>query len=238
MRAPRLAYLAILGAACAPDPDTTCGPDARSPCAAPLQDASYYADQGQRYFDTLDGAADPASQPTYAPWVARWEWPPWLLLTGYGAEMITAVDAVVLAIYPDTTVPDRDCRGFDTQPFGRCRVVMQIDGKPCPIYEEFTFNDAGEVTFVEAWSDLPGLFPSTPDDPWAEAPGVGRLSTRIPGLGSPSGDLDLDGDAMTAAAAADADVATFVRHAEDFWPTWTETYLAAGDDFYDRGCGW
>ncbi len=32
----------------------------------------------------------------------------------------------------------------------------------CPIYEELTHNDQGEVTFVEAWSMVPNLPPLTP----------------------------------------------------------------------------
>ena len=237
---PLLSCLLLLSACTAEkeQPAEACGPDALSTCSRPTQSDSYYADQGQRYFDTLDASADPASEPTYSELVARWEWPPWLLLTGYGAELTLAVDEVVLAVYPDTTVPVRDCRAFDVQPFGRCRVTMLIDGKDCPIFEEFTFNDAGEMTFVEAWSDLPGLHPAGPDDPWAEGEGIARLSTRIPGLGSADGRIDPNGAAMAAAAAADPDVAEFVRHVDDFWGTWSETYAAAGDDLYARGCGW
>jgi hypothetical protein len=215
-----------------------CDAAALSTCQAPVQDFAYFSEQGNRYFDTLDGSADPESRPNYALLVARWEWPPWLLLTGYGRDLTLAVDKVVLAGAPDTTVPVRDCRGFDVAPFGRCRVTMIIEGKDCPIYEEFTFNPQGEVTFVEAWSNLPGFFPSTDDDPWAEKEEVDRLSTRIPGLGNATGEIDIDSAAMLAAAQGDADVAEFVRHAEDFWGTWNETYAAAGDDLYQRGCGW
>jgi hypothetical protein len=215
-----------------------CNDAALSTCREPVQGADYFSEQGNRYFDTLDASADPDSKPNYSLDVARWEWPPWLLLTGYGRDLTLAVDELVLAAFPDTTVPIRDCRGFDVAPFGRCHVVMKIDGKDCPIYEEFTFNPQGEVTFVEAWSDLPGYFPSTEDDPWAENAEVDRLSTRIPGLGNDRGQIDLDSAAMVAAAQSDADVAEFVRHAKDFWGTWNETYAAAGDDLYARGCGW
>ena len=230
----------LLPLACtsAEKPAPTCDEAALSTCQGPAQGEAYYADQGNRYFDTLDASADPESEPSYAEWVARWEWPPWLLLTGYGRDLTLAVDEVVLAAAPDTTVPVRDCRGFDVAPFGRCRVTMKIEGKDCPIYEEFTFNPQGEVTFVEAWSNLPGYFPSTDDDPWAEKEGVARLSTRIPGLGNATGSIDIDAPAMAAAAETDADVAEFVRHAKDFWGTWNETYVAAGDDLYARGCGW
>ena len=81
-------------AACGGATDTAaegCGPDALSTCSAPAQPADHYADQGMKYFDSLDESADPESKPDDAEGVARWEWPPWLLLTGYGADMIAAI---------------------------------------------------------------------------------------------------------------------------------------------------
>ncbi len=237
---------AMLAAGCpGADPDVTiprpdrCGADGVSTCLKPTQTDAFYVDQGMRYFDSLDASADPQSVPTYSERVARWEWPPWLLLTGYGRDMIPAVDRLVLAAQSDTTVPVRDCRAFAVQPFARCRVTMSIDAKDCGIFEEFTFNDQGEITFVEAWSSLPGLGPTDdPTDLWAEGPNVHRLSTRIPGLGNPDGLIDPTGRAMTAAAADDPEVADFVARTQDFWPMWSATLDAAGDDLYARGCGW
>ncbi len=108
-----------------------------------------------------------------------------------------------------------------------------------PIYEEFTFDDAGEVTFIEAWSDLPGDLPSAvPDDRWAEAPDAHRLSTRVPGLGTPNGRIDPTGPSMTAAAAADPELADFVARTQDFWKLWGQEFRAAGSGLYARGCGW
>lgn len=234
----RAALVALALAGCAAPPDG-CDLDALSTCAVPMQTADHYADQGLRYFDTLDDSADPDSRPDYAERVARYEWPPWLLLTGYGADMIADIDAAVLALQPGTTVPERDCRGFDQQPFGRCHVVFDYEGQPCPIYEEFTFNAEGQVTFVEAWSDLPGLLPMDGEaDPWAEGEDVARLSTRVPGLGSYGGRIEPEGAAMTAAAADDPAVADFVLRIGDFWGMWTAAYTAAGPDLYARGCGW
>ena len=109
----------------------------------------------------------------------------------------------------ESTVPVRDCRGFDTQPFARCYVEFEYEEGPCPIYEEFAFNDAGEMTFIEAWSNLPDLLPNAADDPWAEDPDFPRLATRVPGLGNETGTLDLESEWMQAAAAADPDVADF-----------------------------
>ena len=213
-------------------------PGATSTCLSPSQTPDYYIEQSLRYFDTLDLEADPASVPNYSLLVARWEWPPWLKLTGFGRDPMVKI-AKLLKSYDPSTVPTRDCRAFPVQPFGRCRVVFAYPGGTCPIYEEFTFNDQGEVTFIEAWSDAPALLPtSDPADPWAEGPGVNRLSTRVPGLGNATGLIDLDAPWMTEAAALDADLADFLTRAKNFWPTWFAEYLAAGDDLYIQGCGW
>jgi hypothetical protein len=143
--------------------------------------------------------------PEYAELVARWEWPPWLKLTGWTEEGIHATDTL-LKLYP-STVPIRDCQAFDVQPFGRCFITFAYEAhenRPCPIYEEFTFNDAGEVTFIEAWSDVDGLRPMAEGDRWAEGEGVARLSARVPGLGRSDGAIDLHGEAMNEAAGRDA----------------------------------
>jgi len=235
-----LASLPALVACTSTDTPSICGGDAPlSTCLSPTQSDAWYLDQADRYFDTLDGSAPRDSVPSYAEGVARWEWPPWLLLTGYGSEQIAAADAAVLALSPTTTVPQRDCRAFDVQPFARCRVSLDYDGAGCPIYEEFTFNDQGELSFVEAWSDLPGLRATEdPSDPWAEGSAVHRLSWRVPGLGRPDGRIDPNGPAMTAAAATDPEIADFVARTQDFWGAWLEAYDAAGDDLFARGCGW
>ncbi len=208
-------------------------------CLEPTQTAEYYADVSSRYFDTMDYTVDAEPMP-YGELVARWEWPPWLKLTGFTAEGIEDSDAL-LTLFPSIVV-DRDCRGFDVQPFGRCRVTFYYDahdGRGCPIYEEFVFNDAGQVTWIEAWSDQPDLLPMDADsDPWAQGTGVTRLSGRIPGLGNPEGRIDLDSQAMADAEAADADVADFAYRARDFGATWLEELGNAPDDMWDVGCGW
>ena len=212
---------------------------AASTCLFPTKDPDYYVAQSSLYFDTMDKRADRSITPPYSEQVARWEWPPWLLLTAFGRDNIETADTL-LRLYP-SIVEARDCRYFDTQPFGRCRVTFYYDahdGKACPIYEEFTFNDAGEVTFIEAWSDLPGYLPSRASDPWAEAEGASRLSTRIPGLGAADGAIDLKGAALMDAADADADVADFVARANDWFPTWSQALAASGDDLWAEGCGW
>ncbi len=235
--------LLLLVAACpAPDPCEEAGENALSTCLEPTMSDEYYARHSSGYFDTMDTAADMDVVPPYSELVARWEWPPWLKLTAFGYDNILAADTM-LRLYP-STIPERDCRAFDEQPFGRCRVVFFYEdelheGRGCPIYEEFTFNDAGEITWIEAWSDLPGLLPmDASQDAWAEGEGVTRLSTRIPGLGSSRGMIDLDGEAMAAAVERDDDVADFVVRANDWWNTWSEEYGAAGDEMWEVGCGW
>jgi hypothetical protein len=219
--------------------DPCAGEDALSTCLGPQQSPEYYIAQSSAYFDTMDHSVDLEEWPPYSELVARWEWPPWLKLTAFTLENIQATDTL-LQLYP-STVPERECLAFDTQPFGRCYVVFYYDdheGQGCPIYEEFTFNDQGEITFIEAWSDLEGLRPQEAGDRWAEAPGIDRLSTRLPGLGQADGRIDLDGEAMLAAADVDTDIADFLFRANDWYATWLEEYSGAGDDLWERGCGW
>jgi hypothetical protein len=211
---------------------------ATATCLSPTRSAEYYAEQANAYFDTLDISADPESVPNYALLVARWEWPPWLLLTGYGKQDMVDTGVALKDVDP-STVPDRDCRGFETQPFARCYVVFEYEGGACPIYEEFTFNDAGEMTFIEAWSNIPGLLPQFESgDLWGEKGSVPRLSTRVPGLGSPDGRIDLDSPWMLDAAANDGDVADFANRATDWWSHWLDTFARTPEDFFAHGCGW
>ena len=234
-----LLTLALVGCEKDVDSEPCEGDGALMACSEPTQTADYYAAISSSYFDTMDYRVKLEAWPPYAETVARWEWPPWLKLTAYGREDIEASDTL-LTFYP-SIVEERDCRGFDTQPFGRCRVTFYYDdhdGKPCPIYEEFTFNDAGEVTWIEAWSDLPGFLPMADADAWAEGEDVSRLSAKIPGLGTADGRIDLDSEAMAEAEAADADVADFVWRARDWQAAWIEETLAAGDGIWEEGCGW
>ena len=226
-----------------PDPCVEAGADALSPCLEPTMTPEYYAEWSSAYFDTMDTAAEiELEEMPYSELVARWEWYPWLKLTAYTRDNIIATDTL-LQFYP-STIPERDCRFFDTQPFGRCKVVFYYEddaheGRGCPIYEEFTFNDAGEVTWIEAWSDVDGLRPFDPEvDPWAETTDIGRLSTRIPGLGNAEGRLDLNGEAMNAAAAVDEDVADFQTRANDWYATWAAEEEANRDFMWEVGCGW
>ena len=139
--------------------------------------------------------------------MARWEWPPWLLLTAFGRDHILSTDTLLRA-YP-STIPERDCRFFDKQPFARCRVVFYYEDRTMPVAvpigEEFVFNDAGEMT-IEAWSDLLVIYPC-PMKTHGRRANRSQDSTRIPGLGTSSGRIDLDSDEMSQAALDDADIA-------------------------------
>ena len=228
-----------LAAACSPDPCSTEG--ARADCLSPTFSSDYYIEQANKYFNTMDSAEDRDDGPDYAEWVVRWEWPPWLLLTAFGAEHIEQTD-FLLRSYP-STIPDRDCRFFKEQPFARCKVVFYYEdeaheGRGCPIYEEFAFNAAGEMTVVEAWSDVPGLRPFAEHDPWAEGTDVERISTRIPGLGTPDGQLSINGETFTSAATGDPLLADLQYRANNWVETWTQALEAAGDTLWSDGCGW
>jgi hypothetical protein len=235
-----MSLLSIMLAACAEESaPSTCGTEgALSTCLTPKQSPDYYAEQSRRYFDTLETNGNHENAPVYSELVARWEWPPWLMLTGFERDMIVQSDRL-LAQYAPTTVPQRECRAFATQPFGRCHVSFQFERGPCPIYEEFSFNDQGEITFIEAWTDAPGFALSDAGkDRWAEGTGIRRLSAKVPGLGRPDGRIDLEGEAMRAAAKVDPEIADFVIRAGNFWATWSDELNAAGSDLYQRGCGW
>ncbi|HJL46832.1 MAG TPA: hypothetical protein RMG45_13375 [Polyangiaceae bacterium LLY-WYZ-15_(1-7)] len=211
---------------------------ATAACLEPTLPPEHYVEQALLYFDTLDVDAPIENVPDYHPLVARWEWPPWLLLTGFGAEDMIDTGLSLRELDP-STVPERDCRFFETQPFARCYVVFEYEEGPCPIYEEFTFDAEGRVNFIEAWSDLPGLLPQDrAADPWGEAPGFPRLANRIPGLGNASGSVELEGEAMRRAGRRDPEVADFAERAMDWERAWARELIAADPDFFEQGCGW
>lgn len=213
----------------APAEEPHCDTDAaKATCLTPTHSDEYYINQSILYFRTMESSASPFVMPRYSPRVARWEWPPWLLLTGYGRFNMIGTD-IALKLNP-TTYASIDCRAFDTQPFGRCHVVFDYSGELCPIYEEFTFNDQGEITFIEAWTDHPDWIPMAPDDYWAEASNVRRLANRVPGLGNPEGLIDPYASWMTEAAANDADLAEFVRRTKQPYALWLDELIDHAND--------
>ena len=193
---------------------------------------SYYAAESDKYFDTLESRSDPRSRPEYAPRVIRWVWHPWLLLTGYKKSMMRL--DWLLTLYP-TQVIDRVCEGFSVQPFGRCHVTFVYRGKidqPVHIYEEFTFNDEGQMTFIEAWTDVWSR------DEWGESPLFHRLSTRVPGLGRSDGRVDPGSQEFLAAAAADPelyDLLRRLRHPVYFWLKELRRFLGSNQEVAQEG---
>lgn len=112
----------------------------------PRYPAAYYIDQGVKYFLTMESSVPIRVRPEYSDLVIRYEWHPWLLLTGYRRRNLINTD-ILLKLYP-TKYDTIDCRYFDIQPFCRCHVIFNYSDKRIPIYEEFTFNDQGEITFI------------------------------------------------------------------------------------------
>ena len=173
-------------------------------------------EQGVKYFLTMQSDVPVKVQPEYAKRVIRWEWEPWLLLTGYKRSTLVLSDAM-LKLVP-TQYDKLDCRFFEQQPFCRCHVVFNYSGHTCPIYEEFTFNDQGEITFIEAWSDFPSLLPMGPgaDGIWDESDywalnGAHRLATKVPGLGTANGRIHPNSECMREAMQSDPEIMDMIN---------------------------
>ena len=191
-----------------------CGTDdAKAECIKPNKKPQYYVEQSIKYFRTMETSVSVMVQPNYSKKVVRWEWEPWLLLTGYGKVNLIWTDTLLKLF--KTAYDKLDCRFFKKNPFGRCHVIFDYGGLKCPIYEEFTFNSQGEMTFIEAWTDKPGYLPyKDPKDHWAEGKDVYRLSTKIPGLGNKKGKIKIDSRGMKQMAKYDEDVKDFVKRAK------------------------
>lgn len=224
--------------------EQNCGTDgALSTCLTPKFDSAYYIEQGVKYFLTMQSDIPNDVQPNYAPYVIRWEWPPWLLLTGFGKDFLIKSD-ILLKLNP-TQYYKMDCRYFDVQPFCRCHVIFDYSGDSCPIYEEFTFNDQGEITFIEAWSDFESTLPLNmnagadsiwnEDEYWGKQANINRLSVKVPGLGNAEGKININSLWMTKAANADTDVADMVRRIKDPIKTYFQQ-LATHQEELSHGC--
>lgn len=204
---------------------TDCSNAAYSTQLAPKFPAEYYKEQGIKYFMTMQSDMPASVIPNYSDMVIRWEWPPWLLLTGFKKNNLISTD-LMLKLNP-TRYNLLDCKTFEKQPFCRCHVVFNYGGTPCPIYEEFSFNNQGEITFIEAWSDYESLLPMGPgeDGTWDESEywgmkEVNRLSSKIPGLGNENGRIDLASECIIEAAQKDNDVAELLKRINDPINSW------------------
>ena len=224
--------------------EQNCGTDgALATCLTPTFDSAYYIEQGIKYFLTMQSDIPNDVIPNYAPYVIRWEWPPWLLLTGFGKQFL--IDSDILLKLNPTQYYKLDCKYFDVQPFCRCHVIFDYSGDSCPIYEEFTFNNQGEITFIEAWSDFESTLPEnmnsgadsiwSEDEYWAKQPDVVRLANKLPGLGNATGKIDLLSTWMTDAAAKDKDVADLVRRIKDPISTYLQQLITHSEEL-ENGC--
>lgn len=193
----------------------------------PKFSADYYIDQGVKYFLTMESSVPIKVKPEYSDLVIRWEWHPWLLLTGYKRRNLIDTD-ILLKLYP-TKYDTIDCQYFEQQPFCRCHVIFNYSGTRIPIYEEFTFNDQGQITFIEAWSDFPSLLPMDTTDYWAEGDNVNRLSTRVPGLGNNEGRIDRKADWMLRAAETDTVLADMLQRLRRPFNSWVKEYFKQKD---------
>lgn len=189
--------------------------------------ADYYIDQGVKYFLTMESSVPIRVRPEYSDLVIRWEWHPWLLLTGYRRRNLIDTD-ILLKLYP-TKYDTIDCQYFEVQPFCRCHVIFNYSGTRIPIYEEFTFNDQGQITFIEAWSDFPSLLPMPATDYWAEGADVKRLSTRVPGLGNNEGRIDRKAAWMLNAAKTDPELADMLQRLRRPFNSWVREYFRQKD---------
>lgn len=216
------------------DPSWLCGTEAAyAECLTPKFPPEYYIEQGVKYFRTMESSVPIDVIPNYADNVVRWEWPPWLLLTGFRKNGLILTD-ILLKLNP-TSYDLIDCRFFEEQPFCRCHVIFNYSGEQCPIYEEFVFNDQGEITFIEAWSDYESLIPMDKTDYWAEGDNVRRLSTRVPGLGNLEGRINIHSDYMAEAAAEDEDLAEMVYRCKQPISTWLQLTIETFEDV-QHGC--
>lgn len=218
-----------------------CGTDsALAGCLSPKFSPEYYIGQGVKYFRTMQTGFPDSIQPNYADLVIRWEHPPWLLLTGYTKAGLVATDNF-LKLNP-TAYDTIDCRYFAQQPFCRCHVIFNYSGEQCPIYEEFTFNDQGQTTFIEAWSDFPSLLPMGPgnDHVWQEEEYWGekevkRLSAKVPGLGNTQGHIDPRASYFKNSAKSDPELGDLLKRIQDPIPTYLQQLILHAKELKD-GC--
>lgn len=224
--------------------EQNCGTNAAlSTCLTSKFDSAYYVEQGIKYFQTMQSDIPNDVQPNYSPLVIRWEWPPWLLLTGYKKDFLISSD-ILLKLNP-TQYYKLDCKYFEEQPFCRCHVIFDYSGDSCPIYEEFTFNDQGEITFIEAWSDFESKLPAnmnagsdslwSEDEYWAKQANILRLSVKVPGLGNSNGKIDINSAEMKNAAAVDKDVNELLKRLKDPIKTYLQQ-LATHQNELSHGC--
>lgn len=161
---------------------------ALSTCVQPTKGEEYYVGQALNYFAQLDPTQEKRDKALLSKGFLRFEWAPWTLFNGYAdklTHMVDAVDGKIGSFFP-TSPEHRICTFHETNPFVRCSLIMwshyddprtekapvsdALKGKAgCGIYQEFTFDQEGRISFTEVNS--------------VTLPKQTRLSTRVPGLG-------------------------------------------------------
>jgi len=181
--------------------------------------ASYYVRQCDVYFNSLEGKFQ-FFKPNYSRKICRWEWPNNALLTGYGRTTMYNVDSI-LRTYPCICV-EREHRYFSLQPYARSIVTFYygddilLRKKPIRMYFEFTFNDQGEITFIESWLAKQGeQLPLFRHDGWPTGEFY-RLSTIVPGLGNKNGYIDINSAVMYISGTSDLNVAELRNRAFEY----------------------
>ena len=163
-------------------------------------DDHYYQTQCDLYFRNQEYKYS-GEKPNYSQLSSRWEYQPTGNgLTGYGGDRMHRSDEMIRQSPCEVT--NRVYKIYDTQPFGRALVTfyygdnVETKQNPIHIYEEFTFNSQGQITFIEAWAydasmaESPSK-PFPPDD--SRFP---RMSRIIPGLGNSEGLIDITSSAF------------------------------------------
>ena len=172
------------------------------------QPADFYLARADAYFNLISGKDSQGKnlpsnflKPEYSKFMVRWEWEPWLLLTGKNdgwKEEWELIDSTLPLSLP-SVISNRVYRFSTVNPYIRSIIDIKYEGsaRTLRIYEEFTFNDHGQMTFIEAWTfDDPKVAPEfnvlekeSFIDPstnrfWPDETKMYRMSTLLPGLGA------------------------------------------------------
>ena len=195
-------------------------PKLYSNSVVPNKDESYYINQANTYFSFLETTSKDHIEPNYSPSLIRWEWEPWLILTGLNDERTLIIDSLIRETGKCECL-DRELVFYNTNPFVRCRVTFYYgeNKTPIKIYEEFTFDGSGNISFIEAWYDVEDnklQIPEREFDGWPKFCSVKRLSNLIPGYNKTDFILVLESSEMISQAELYDDVKNFKSRAEKF----------------------
>ena len=117
------------------------------------EQAEYYKKQCDVYLDTLAATLHPDEIPNLSENVLRWDWTR-QELTSRNRDTLIAMDVFCTAMAPDR-VTGRQHKIYQEQPLGRSKVQFESEdgsgGDVREMYMEFTFNEKGQISFVESW---------------------------------------------------------------------------------------